>query len=414
MGRKKHPEPLTPAEQRVLEELRSGATNAEIAVRLGLSINTVKYHVANMLAKTGLTDRSELRDWKMPRERGRFGGWPMRAAVGLGAVGVVVAVVGILAFPGDGSERDRDARVAYSAGSGAVPDRVAILALLSGKRDEIVLPPGSAVVSHSWAPDGGTIAVGELSESTGLPVVALYEAPRWELLRTIDDAAQAFWSPDGERIVTLGLERVALLRKDGSELASLDSPASGTSGNPQWNAESSKFVVLRQGRLIVGERDGSMRFVEQEALGLPVRSTSAVPFGFLNRVELLLWVGDSRPVPPKTFAYNLESGASREIDDDESGLLGPESLTDLQALATRYPNDFPGVPAFSADGRARFYLLRPTTHGPPPAELRVVIVSGDGFREVTLTGLGCCDRTGVGVVLVGDWPDPPPLAAPSP
>ena len=51
MGRKKHPEPLTPAEQRVLEEVRTGATNAEIAVRLGLSINTVKYHVANMLSK---------------------------------------------------------------------------------------------------------------------------------------------------------------------------------------------------------------------------------------------------------------------------------------------------------------------------------------------------------------------------
>jgi len=57
MGRKRHPEPLTPAEQRVLEEVRTGATNPEIAIRLGLSINTVKYHVANTLAKTGLDDR---------------------------------------------------------------------------------------------------------------------------------------------------------------------------------------------------------------------------------------------------------------------------------------------------------------------------------------------------------------------
>ena len=79
MGRKRHPEPLTPAEQRVLEEIRTGATNAEIAVRLGLSINTVKYHVANMLAKTGLGDRAALARWEMPPEPGRWAAWRMRA-----------------------------------------------------------------------------------------------------------------------------------------------------------------------------------------------------------------------------------------------------------------------------------------------------------------------------------------------
>jgi len=38
--------------------------NAEIAVRLGVSITTVKTHVSRVLAKTGSGDREELRDWK--------------------------------------------------------------------------------------------------------------------------------------------------------------------------------------------------------------------------------------------------------------------------------------------------------------------------------------------------------------
>ena len=48
-GRPPHPEILTPAEQRVLGELRKGGTNAEIAVRLSVSLDAVKYHISNML-----------------------------------------------------------------------------------------------------------------------------------------------------------------------------------------------------------------------------------------------------------------------------------------------------------------------------------------------------------------------------
>lgn len=68
-GRPRHPEPLTPAEQRVLEHLRQGLTNVEIATRLGVSPETVKYHVANMLAKLGLRNRRELASWQPDRER---------------------------------------------------------------------------------------------------------------------------------------------------------------------------------------------------------------------------------------------------------------------------------------------------------------------------------------------------------
>ena len=69
-GRPRHPEVLTPAEQRVLEALRDGRTNADIAIESGLSVNTVKYHVANMLAKLELQRPQRLAGWNLRVERG--------------------------------------------------------------------------------------------------------------------------------------------------------------------------------------------------------------------------------------------------------------------------------------------------------------------------------------------------------
>jgi DNA-binding CsgD family transcriptional regulator len=62
-GRPPHPDVLTPAEWRVLQHVRQRRTNAEIAVRLGLSVNTVRTHVSSMLAKLEMPDREELARW---------------------------------------------------------------------------------------------------------------------------------------------------------------------------------------------------------------------------------------------------------------------------------------------------------------------------------------------------------------
>ena len=71
-GRPRHPDILTPAEWRVLEELRKGGTNAEIAVRLGISPDAVKYHISNMLGKLELQNRHELGAWQPAAKRGRL------------------------------------------------------------------------------------------------------------------------------------------------------------------------------------------------------------------------------------------------------------------------------------------------------------------------------------------------------
>jgi hypothetical protein len=48
----------------VLEQVRERRTNAEIAVRLGLSVNTVRTHVSSMLAQLEVADRGELAQWR--------------------------------------------------------------------------------------------------------------------------------------------------------------------------------------------------------------------------------------------------------------------------------------------------------------------------------------------------------------
>lgn len=62
-GRPPHADLLTPAEWRVVEAVRHGMSNREIAARRGISLDAVKYHVTNALQKFGLADRKALRRW---------------------------------------------------------------------------------------------------------------------------------------------------------------------------------------------------------------------------------------------------------------------------------------------------------------------------------------------------------------
>jgi DNA-binding NarL/FixJ family response regulator len=60
-------EPLTQRELDVLRLLAAGATNHEIAGRLGLTDGTVKNYVSTLLGKTGLRDRTQLAVWAIHR-----------------------------------------------------------------------------------------------------------------------------------------------------------------------------------------------------------------------------------------------------------------------------------------------------------------------------------------------------------
>ncbi len=54
---------MTSRELDVLGLVHAGRSNAEMAEQLFLSVRTVETHVANLLAKTGAANRTELRSW---------------------------------------------------------------------------------------------------------------------------------------------------------------------------------------------------------------------------------------------------------------------------------------------------------------------------------------------------------------
>jgi len=63
---------LNERQRRVLDALVEGRTNAEIAVRLGITVDGAKWHVGELLAQTGLSDRQALaRWWVEEREKRR-------------------------------------------------------------------------------------------------------------------------------------------------------------------------------------------------------------------------------------------------------------------------------------------------------------------------------------------------------
>ncbi len=62
-GRPPHDDLLTPAEWRTVNYVRHGMTNQQIADRRGISLDAVKYHVANAIAKLGVENRRALKTW---------------------------------------------------------------------------------------------------------------------------------------------------------------------------------------------------------------------------------------------------------------------------------------------------------------------------------------------------------------
>lgn len=94
-GRPPHDDILTPAEWRVVEFVRHGLTNRDIAERLSVSPDAVKFHVANVLAKLGFDSRADLRAWAGIRRDSNLARQEtnMQADLSIGPVGQIARTV---------------------------------------------------------------------------------------------------------------------------------------------------------------------------------------------------------------------------------------------------------------------------------------------------------------------------------
>ena len=94
-GRPPYPDLLTPAEWRVVEAVRHGMSNPRIAARQGVSLDAVKYHVANALQKLDFSSRAELRLWDGVRRGSNLAHQEptMTATLSLGPIGQIARSV---------------------------------------------------------------------------------------------------------------------------------------------------------------------------------------------------------------------------------------------------------------------------------------------------------------------------------
>jgi DNA-binding CsgD family transcriptional regulator len=94
-GRPRHDDILTPREWQVLRLVREGLTNEQIAGRLGISLSTAKYHVAEILAKLDVPGRQAAVERVDEQRRGAWGltALPLPAPVRALAAGAVAAVL---------------------------------------------------------------------------------------------------------------------------------------------------------------------------------------------------------------------------------------------------------------------------------------------------------------------------------
>jgi DNA-binding CsgD family transcriptional regulator len=99
------------AQRRVLDALVTGKTNAGIAETLGISAETVKWHISEMLAETGLADRQALSSWWQEQREQRQGlihvlpfGRKFSFVATLVAVGALLVGVEALWPTGNGGE----------------------------------------------------------------------------------------------------------------------------------------------------------------------------------------------------------------------------------------------------------------------------------------------------------------------
>lgn len=83
-GPKPHPDILTPRQWEVLDFVRRGLSDQQIADSLGISLDGAKYHVSEILSKLGVATREEAVAWvagERRRLRLRWVVWPLAAMV---------------------------------------------------------------------------------------------------------------------------------------------------------------------------------------------------------------------------------------------------------------------------------------------------------------------------------------------
>lgn len=205
-GRPRYPGLLTPREQDVLALLRAGLTNEQIAARLGISFETAKWHVSEILSKLGVATREDAAAWSGGEPRWSFG----RVLLALLGTAVVAGAVAGLALLAWGVQRSGGSGASTSASVSAVasgsPAPTAVVPGLTGtpiagagissSDAGVVTLPLKIDDTHEWAPLGAYGDEIVLWANPGKSAVAEVEAPKYSLWDPATGLIRQAWTGD--------------------------------------------------------------------------------------------------------------------------------------------------------------------------------------------------------------------------
>jgi DNA-binding CsgD family transcriptional regulator len=177
---------LTPREREVLDLVRVGLTNEEIAARLGISTDTAKYHVSQILAKLGVASREEAA-LAMPEERSwrtRLSAWSLALKVALvAAAAAVLAGLAVLAWAVTARGPDRSDVIAADH----------LLYVIGGSGIEVIDPQRHDVVhtigtgsdpEFVVSPDGATLYLTD-GDATGQFWLSAIDTHDWRVINRV-------------------------------------------------------------------------------------------------------------------------------------------------------------------------------------------------------------------------------------
>ncbi len=302
---KRNPHTLTGRERAVLDLLRRGLTNEEIAQRLGITLDGAKYHVSQILSKLGVSTREEAAAVVLAEQRP----WWLRAAVwakiaGAATVTAAVAGLGVLAWgvvQTSGPEEQSDTAFdQHSTSTNAASDSKILFAYIKGEGEidfdiytvnmdgtgltNITNSPDAPDLFPAWSPDRRRIAFFSFERESVSPspddpkgttsiqrsYLNISSADGTDRRRLTEwfqghDNVPPVWSPDGSRIAfesqrEEGNADIFVINVDGSGLRNVTNHPASDSG-PTWSSDGSHiaFASDRDGTsdIYVGGLDGS-------------------------------------------------------------------------------------------------------------------------------------------------------------
>ncbi|HEX6030937.1 MAG TPA: LuxR C-terminal-related transcriptional regulator [Tepidiformaceae bacterium] len=389
---------LTDTQRRVLALIAEGRTNYEIGQELGITLDGAKYHVSEILNKLGLDTREEAADW-WRREQRRPAAKVSRAMAlpaakwvlggTAAAVAVVVAVVLLAAFRKDDPPAAPHIQAAFLVGDDQAAPRKIIIVDDEGNQRQI--GEERRYVAVDWAPDGRKLfamAVDGDNLTAWTFDSTSGDSSSWPLEQLLQWWK---WSPDGGSLALLFTDRLAIVRPDGGQVATLTLPPAtehSNSGWPLlWSPDSSWVAATDRDVLAVLNTSG-----EGDVLDLP-------PDFAGKNVVLTAWVSTREvQITDPAYAGRPQSDAKAWLADVTTAPIQwrvgpytapapPSDAENDEARSLAGAGDEPWRASYTEDGGAMFYTFYSARTGVQgPVVIAVVVRSGSQLRTLPVPG----------------------------